>query len=82
MNKLIVLKASGHMASRHSPGRCNNFDASSEIKQEARFCLSAHLHGIITPRFSQLTPQPLIRIVVANKLLGLGIPLQFPTKPE
>ena len=39
-------------------------------------------HGIVTPRLPQLTPKPVIGIGVADKLLGLGIPLQLATKAE
>ena len=44
--------------------------------------LIARSHGIVTPRLPQLTPKPAIGVVVADKLLGLGIPLQLATKAE
>ena len=39
--------------------------------------LIALSHGIVTPRLPQLTLKPAIGIVVADKLLGPGIPLQL-----
>lgn len=50
--------------------------------QSEDFGLIGRLHGVVTPRLPQLTPKPVIGIVVTDKLLGLRIPLQLATKTE
>jgi len=61
---------------RSSPG------VAEESASVRGFGLIARSHGIVTPRLPQLTPKPVIGVVVADKLLGLGIPLELATKAE